>query len=85
MTRFIALVLAALFVTTGAAGAQAAKPLTVVHVGVIPSEVAAEMFYGVDLGFFKKSGLDVRLTFFNNGGAIGRPWPRATSTSASPI
>jgi NitT/TauT family transport system substrate-binding protein len=70
MTRFAALFLAVLFLTTGVAGAQAAKPLTVVHIGVIPSEVAAEMFYGVDQGFFKKAGLDVQLEFFNNGGAI---------------
>jgi NitT/TauT family transport system substrate-binding protein len=44
-------------------------PVTI-HVGAIPSEVAGELFYGIDMGFFKKAGLDVDIQFFNNGGAI---------------
>jgi NitT/TauT family transport system substrate-binding protein len=49
------------------AGAQSP---TVVKIGVLPAEVAAEAFYGLDMGFFRKAGLDVQLQFFSNGGAI---------------
>jgi NitT/TauT family transport system substrate-binding protein len=47
-----------------------AQALTVVKVGVLPAEVAGVAFYGLDMGFFKKAGLDVQLQFFNNGSAI---------------
>jgi NitT/TauT family transport system substrate-binding protein len=45
-------------------------PLTVVKLGIIPIEGAAEAFYGVDMGFFKKQGLDVQLEMMQNGSAI---------------
>jgi NitT/TauT family transport system substrate-binding protein len=71
MKRFAAALTALLFLIPGAAPAQSsAKPPVTIHVGAIPSEVAAELFYGVDMGFFKKAGLDVQIDFFNNGSAI---------------
>jgi NitT/TauT family transport system substrate-binding protein len=71
MNRFAAILSAALFLVPCAAAAQTSPkaPITI-HVGAIPSEVAAELFYGVDMGFFKKAGLDVQIDFFNNGSAI---------------
>ena len=45
-------------------------PLTVVKLGIIPIESAAEAFYGVDMGFFKKQGLDVQLQMMQSGSAI---------------
>src|ERR1700722_18149339 len=71
MNRFAAILSAALFLVPSAAAAQTSPkaPITI-HVGAIPSEVAAELFYGVDMGFFKKAGLDVQIDFFNNGSAI---------------
>lgn len=51
------------------AGAQT-PPLTSLKIGVIPIESAAEAFYAVDMGFFKKQGLDVELSMMQNGSAI---------------
>jgi NitT/TauT family transport system substrate-binding protein len=69
--RLVAALAALLLATSGVASAQstAKAPLTI-HVGALPSEVAGELFYGADMGFFKKAGLDVDIQFFNNGGAI---------------
>jgi NitT/TauT family transport system substrate-binding protein len=52
-----------------AGGAQTAPPVTT-RIGVAPVEVCAEAFYGVDLGIFKKAGLDVELQFFSSPGAV---------------
>src|SRR5258708_27659325 len=49
--------------------AQTASP-SMTRIGVAPVEVCAEAFYGVDLGIFKKAGLDVELQFFPSPGAI---------------
>jgi NitT/TauT family transport system substrate-binding protein len=51
------------------ARAQSAPGATA-RIGVAPVEVCAEAFYGVDLGIFKKAGLDVELQFFPSPGAI---------------
>src|ERR1700722_13410423 len=69
--RLIAAIAALLLVCPAPAVAQSAvkAPLTI-HVGALPSEVAAELFYGTDMGFFKKAGLDVDIQYFNNGSAI---------------
>ena len=69
--RLVAAIAALLLAKSGVASAQstAKAPLTI-HVGALPSEVAGELFYGADMGFFKKAGLDVDIQFFNNGGAI---------------
>jgi NitT/TauT family transport system substrate-binding protein len=72
MKRLAALVLllASFFIETGPVSAQSAAPLVVVRVGVVPAEFAAEIFYGLDKGFFRNHGLDVQLEFFSNGGAV---------------
>jgi NitT/TauT family transport system substrate-binding protein len=62
----------------GAAGVALASPravlaqetLETVRVGVVPVEVCSEAFCGVDLGFFKKAGLDVQLEWFTSPGTI---------------
>jgi NitT/TauT family transport system substrate-binding protein len=71
MIRFAAIITAFLLLVPGTVSAQTApKPPMTIHVGAIPSEVAAELFYGVDMGMFKKNGLDVQIDFFANGAAI---------------
>jgi NitT/TauT family transport system substrate-binding protein len=52
------------------ASAQTAPPLVPLKIGIIPIESAAEAFYAVDMGFFKKQGLDVELEMMQNGSAI---------------
>jgi NitT/TauT family transport system substrate-binding protein len=49
------------FVATGAE--------TIVRVGGIPVDTDANIFYGLDNGFFKDAGLDVQYTPLNNGAA----------------
>jgi ABC-type nitrate/sulfonate/bicarbonate transport system substrate-binding protein len=51
-----------------ALGARA-DDLTTVRVGALPIDNGAEPFYGADMGFFKKAGLDVQITVFPSGGA----------------
>jgi NitT/TauT family transport system substrate-binding protein len=67
------------FVSTLAPALASAAPRTgsaqtasapAIRIGVAPVEVCAEAFYGVDLGIFKKAGLDVELQFFPSPGAI---------------
>jgi NitT/TauT family transport system substrate-binding protein len=65
----IALALGLALVPFGAS-AQTQPALTTLNIGVIPIESAAEAFYAVDMGFFKKQGLDVQLQMMNNGSAI---------------
>jgi NitT/TauT family transport system substrate-binding protein len=52
------------------ATAQTPPALIPLKIGVIPIESAAEAFYAVDMGFFKKQGLDVQLQMMQNGSAI---------------
>ena len=47
-----------------------APALTPLKVGVIPVDSASEAFYALDMGFFKKQGLDVELQMMQNGAAI---------------
>jgi NitT/TauT family transport system substrate-binding protein len=49
--------------------ARAQTPVSL-HVGTTASEVGAEVFYGVELGYFKRAGLDVQLEILPNGGAV---------------
>jgi NitT/TauT family transport system substrate-binding protein len=53
-----------------AAPAQTAPAPQSIKLGVITVEAAAEAFYAVDMGFFKKQGLDVELQIMQNGAAI---------------
>jgi NitT/TauT family transport system substrate-binding protein len=52
-----------------AQAAPAPSPATI-RLGVITVEAAAEAFYALDMGFFKKQGLDVDLQIMQNGAAI---------------
>lgn len=52
---------------SAAAGAQ--TPATV-KVATTPIDVGAEVLYGIDMGFFKKHGLNVEVQFIDNGAAI---------------
>jgi NitT/TauT family transport system substrate-binding protein len=70
MIRRIILTLALACYVTLSGPALAQAPLTVIKVGALPQEVSAEIFYGIDMGFFKKHGLDAQLTLFTNGSAI---------------
>jgi NitT/TauT family transport system substrate-binding protein len=62
---FFALALA-LAMTAGAA----AQTLPTVKVATTPIDVGAEVLYGIDMGFFKKHGLNVEVQFIDNGAAI---------------
>jgi NitT/TauT family transport system substrate-binding protein len=62
--------LAAAFSALPAAAVAQSNQLTVVHVGVIPSEVCGQVFYGLSQDSFKKNGLDVQIQSFTNGAAI---------------
>lgn len=65
----VALALCLALLPSGAPlGAQPAP--TTIRLGVITVEAAAEAFYAVDMGFFKKQGLDVDLQIMQNGAAI---------------
>jgi NitT/TauT family transport system substrate-binding protein len=66
---FVSTLAAVLAAAPRGAGAQTATPVTT-RIGVAPVEVCAEAFYGVDLGIFRKSGLDVELQFFSSPGAV---------------
>ena len=65
----IALALGLALLPYGASAQTQPAPATL-KIGVIPIEAAAEAFYAVDMGFFKKQGLDVELQMMNNGSAI---------------
>jgi len=69
--RLLAAVAAMLLATSSVASAQAtAKPPVTIHIGALPSEVAGEVFYGADMGFFKKAGLDVDIAAAVASGAL---------------
>lgn len=47
-----------------------AQSLTTVRLAAVPIDVSGEAYYGVEMGFFKRAGLDVQLTSMDNGAAI---------------
>lgn len=55
----------ALVAAIRSAGAQAALPL--LRVATIPADSGAEGYYAVDMGFYKKAGLNVELAIVQNG------------------
>jgi NitT/TauT family transport system substrate-binding protein len=65
----VALALCLTFLPFGAS-AQTPAGLTTLKLGLVPVEAGAEAFYAVDMGFFKKQGLDVQLQIMQNGAAI---------------
>jgi NitT/TauT family transport system substrate-binding protein len=64
MLRMLAILGVLVFAGT-AAGARAAD-LIALEVATMPGDASAEVFYGVDQGFFKAQGLDVHVTVMNN-------------------
>jgi NitT/TauT family transport system substrate-binding protein len=65
----LALALCSLLIPLAASAQTGGRPATI-KLGVITVEAAAEAFYAVDMGFFKKQGLDVDLQIMQNGAAI---------------
>ncbi|MFN2460480.1 MAG: ABC transporter substrate-binding protein [Candidatus Velthaea sp.] len=67
--RFLRGTGAALAASAFAPAARAADllPLTI---AAIPSDISGEAFYAHELGFFKKAGIDAKLTPLNNGASI---------------
>src|ERR1700733_12254894 len=64
----LGLLLAALLSAYGnGAGAQT---LSKIHVISVPIDVAAEPYYAVEMGFFKKAGIDAEVSSMANGPAI---------------
>jgi NitT/TauT family transport system substrate-binding protein len=47
-----------------------AQTLVKLNVATTPNDSGAEVYYAVDMGFFKKAGFDVEITTLNNGGII---------------
>jgi NitT/TauT family transport system substrate-binding protein len=65
------------FLLTSAAALAAASPralgaqtLTKLRVAAIPIDVSGTVYYGSDLGMFKKAGLDLELTSMGSGAAV---------------
>jgi NitT/TauT family transport system substrate-binding protein len=52
------------------ASAVEAQDLTTLRVGVIPIDPCTEIFSAIELGSFKKAGLDIQLTRLSSGAAI---------------
>ena len=59
----------ALTVAAGIARASA-QALNAMHIALIPSDIAGEVYYAKDQGFFKKAGYDVDFTPITSGAAI---------------
>jgi NitT/TauT family transport system substrate-binding protein len=70
--RGLAFALFAVALIFGAPPASRAAdaPLTVINLINLPSDNSAEVYYALDLGYFKDAGLDVRITPMTNSGAI---------------
>jgi NitT/TauT family transport system substrate-binding protein len=71
--RTLALVFAALLAfgsLPATVQAQQTQQLTVVKVGGIPVDTAANVYDAIDQGYFKEVGLDVQVTPMNSGPAI---------------
>jgi ABC-type nitrate/sulfonate/bicarbonate transport system substrate-binding protein len=65
---FTLLAIAAAF--TGATSRISAQELTKLRVATAPNDGGAEAYYALDMGFFKKAGLDVQVTTLSNGAII---------------
>jgi ABC-type nitrate/sulfonate/bicarbonate transport system substrate-binding protein len=61
----VALAVVALLVPTGAR----AQTLPTLRIAAVPADGFAEAYYALDMGFFKKAGLDVDVQTFANGTA----------------
>jgi NitT/TauT family transport system substrate-binding protein len=71
MVRRLSVVLAvALALLPSMSPAQTQPAPAPLKIGVITVDAASEAFYALDMGFFKKQGLDVDLQIMQNGAAI---------------
>lgn len=70
IARLLAAAFAAAGLTCALGGSGSAQALIPLRVATTPIDLGAQPFYGVDLGFFKKAGLDVTVTPIANGAAI---------------
>jgi NitT/TauT family transport system substrate-binding protein len=64
------LLLRTLIVVLLLAAPASAQTLVKLQVATTPNDSGAEVYYALDMGFFKKAGLDVEITTLNNGGII---------------
>jgi NitT/TauT family transport system substrate-binding protein len=65
-----ALLVAALPFSGAPASRAADAPLAVVNLINLPADNSAEVYYALELGYFKDAGLDVHITPMTNSGAI---------------
>lgn len=70
--RLIGGVAAAPAVVAGFPAIVKSQTLTVVKVGIIPVDVAANVFYAQDLGLFAKAGLDVQTQAMSSGPVLAQ-------------
>ena len=72
MKRSEAIVLAAGALAMSARPAHAQTPgaLAPIRIGALPIESMGEAYYGDDLGFFKRAGLDARVEAMSNSGTL---------------
>jgi NitT/TauT family transport system substrate-binding protein len=66
---FAALALVGALLTAASAAARA-QTLPVLRIAVLPTDSVSEAFDAVELGIFKRNGLDVQLTMLSNGPAV---------------
>jgi len=67
MRKLIALFMLAAMCSIAAPGRT--QTLTTVHVISLPIDAGAEVYYGKEMGFFAKAGIDVEILPASNGGA----------------
>jgi NitT/TauT family transport system substrate-binding protein len=70
MTRAEAMLCALCLSMQPPAEAQAQTPPTVLRIGAAANETYAEVYYALDMGFFRDAGLDVDITTMVSGAAI---------------
>jgi NitT/TauT family transport system substrate-binding protein len=68
--RPLAALLALALATTAAPAPAAAQSLPVLRIAVLPTDSVSEAFDALELGIFKRDGLDVQLTMLSNGPAV---------------
>jgi NitT/TauT family transport system substrate-binding protein len=68
--RSLAFLAAAAAAAPTAAFAQSSAPEVTLRVGSLPGEFAADIFYGIDEGFFQRAGIKIDLQMLSNGAAV---------------
>jgi NitT/TauT family transport system substrate-binding protein len=54
----------------GGAGPGSAQTLVTLHIATTPIDTGAQVYYAIDMGFFKQAGLDVQVASISAGPAI---------------